>query len=612
MAWNLVDELSDPLQPRRRFFVPLASIPVGQNAVRAIDRTLYSLSETYTPVSAADQRTADVSLNIQIQIPAAGLADENGNPDPLIRLHAIDKARIHFEPAGGGMQNRLVLEMLTFVTYFLGPQFPKWFDRWVDAQSIPLVVIFENVDQGQLQNLLNSMAAPVDTLPEHRVEPTNGLSFPLEVVQANKAEFITEFLAGNEFFSIIAEAGTVVGTAAIDPANAAQRLLKLHARYQDHTDANPHPMNPRELFYLLFGNDSDEAQNHPFLGRFDEVAQAVPQTNIQPESKRMWLRPPLRTWARVGWEASQEIGAHQADWEPAGNLGTNRFYNDHSRQVGGVNRSFNDGNYNGANKCNLFVSDICLRAGFRVSIHPVGGNRWHYMDANSYTNNIHPVGGADDRTAVMGANDDVGTHSAWKIENGLRAQAAADRQQYLNNLMQVEGRCLILSGARARKFVQHTVVAGVQGIANCTTALRNNGIGHIVIVSEVLAEPQLVATVGDGLNRIQMDTWQASGSGAVHQNFTAQLGGAAGAAAGGNGFIRLHLFELDPGGDPDTVQGLRSLNVQNVNRNLLGTPNEAAANAPITHNPAGAPLKPGNCCHDNYPPSNAAPTTVVC
>jgi hypothetical protein len=620
VAWNLVDDIglaAAPAATRRHFFVPLASIPVGQTAVRPVDRTMYTFTETYTTLAAPDGRTSDVSLNIQIQIPAGGLSDENGNPDPLIRLHAIDSARIHFEPAGAGLQDRLVMEMLTFgfLRTPLITGVPRWFGRWEDAQSVPLTLVYENVDRVQLEALLNGIAAPVDASILNRVGPTNGLHFPADVIQTTKANFVAQFLTGAANHFVYAETGSVIGTAAVDPADATRRLLKLRGRYQDHTAADPHPMNVRELFHLIFGDNSTEAQNHPLLVRLNETGQNL-QAAIHPETKRFRLRPPLRTWKRVEWEADQEINAHQNDWAPAGNLGTNRFCNSHSRQDGAVTRTFNDGNYGGADKCNLFTSDICLRAGFCAIVHPVGANGWHFHDSNSHTNNIHRLAGADARIAATGSAADAARIWAWKIENALRAQAAADRQQFLNDAMQEEGRCFILSGARARRFLNHQVVPGVQGIANCATSLRRNGVGHIVIVEEVRAQPQMHATGGDGLQSIEVSTWEASGAGADSRNFNARLGGAAGAAAGGTGFIRLHLFELQPGGDPDTVQGLRSLNVQNAHRNLLGNANEAASSRRMTHTPVGvalpAPPAPGTCCQDNHPPSNAAPTGTVC
>jgi hypothetical protein len=548
MAWNLVDELSSTML-RRHFFVPLASIPFGQNDVRLIDRSMYTFEETYATLPAPDGRTSDVSLNIQIQIPVSGLSNENGDPDPLIRLHAIDKARIHFEPASGTMQDRLVLEMLTFAFYGLAPVFsivlPRWFGRWKDAAAIPLKVIYENVDRAQLQNLLNGIAAPVDGALENRIEPTNGLSFPVEVIQTNKANFITQFLAGAANHFIFAKSGSVIGTAATDPANNTRRLLKLHVQYQDHTADNPHPMNPRELFHLIFGDDSFEAREHPLLVSLNEFG--TTQTTVHPESKRMLLRPPLRTWKRVEWEAMQEVKQHKDDWKKSGSLGMNRFYNDHSRLVNNNRLQFYDANYSGSPKCNLFVSDICIRAGFCALVQPGGNqdNHWYFQRAGSYSRHIHLVDAPvvpplrpPGRLAVTGAADDAVTTWAWKIENDIRAQT--NRHEFLNNLMEKEGRCLIVAGARA------------------------SGSGHIVLVKEVTAEPSLNETVGDGLQSIPLSIWHAGTTGgATNIPYTPHLGGTATNVAGSDGFIQLHLFEAQPGGDPDTVQGLRSLNVQN-------------------------------------------------
>ena len=617
MPWNLVDATSKSAPARRHWFLPLASIPVGQTNVRAIDRTLYTFTETYSVLAQPDGRTSDVSLNVKIQIPAGGLVDEAGYPDPLIRVHAIDESRISFEPAADGRQDRLVLEMLTFAFYrtALVSGMPGWFGRWEDAQSVPTKVVYENVDRAQVEALLNGVAAPVDVSLENRVEPTGGLRFPVEIIQSNKAQFIMRFLAGTPDHSIYADAGAVIGAAATDPMDNTRRLLMLHALYQDHTTDNPHPMNPRELFHLIFGDDSVEAVNHPLLVRLNELG-GTTQGTVHPESKRFLIRPPLRTWKRVEWEANQEINNHSNNWTPSGSLGADRFYNNHSRVVGVVTRTFNPATFAGSNKCNLFSADISIRAGFAACVHPVDANRWHYLDANSNANRIQRVTGTVGRVAATGVSDDAARTWAWRIENDVRNQAAGSRQQFLNDKMQQEGRCLILAGARGRRFSNYTIVAGVNGIASCETALRRNGIGHIVIVREVLAQPNMTAPVGNGFHGINVDTWQASGSGAVHVNYNAQLGGIAAAAAGGGGFVSLHLFELQPGGDPDTVQGLRTLNVQNVNLNLLGTLNEAAADKRITHDADGDPLpappEPGNCCHDNHPPSNAATTTVPC
>jgi hypothetical protein len=175
-----------------------------------------------------------------------------------------------------------------------------------------------------------------------------------------------------------------------------------------------------------------------------------------------------------------------------------------------------------------------------------------------------------------------------------------------------EGRCLILAGARPRKFKKHDLSNNLKGIADCSQSLRRNGIGHIVIVQKVLDQPILVNTIGEGYQSIPVRSLEASGSGAVERDFMAALGGTSSSADGSGGFIRLQLIELHPGKDPDTLQGLRDLNVENINRNLLRTANEAAADTKLTHNPDGTTVPvPSRCCRDRYPTSTD-PIEVKC
>jgi len=637
MAWNLVDAVNRPGDPRRHYYLPLASIPPGRAAVRPVDRTVFNINEDYVP--SPDGLTADVVLTIQIRPPAGGFTSEDGLPDPAMRLHAIGVAWITFRPADGTMGDRLVLKMpgfsLPLHTETFGPV--KWWPRWVEAGCIPHTVIYENIDRAQLEMVLNAVAVRATSdFPPGNPEAF-GLSFPPEVTQSNKANFIARFLSGDQSYFIDARSGAYIGTAAQDPNNPANRLLKLHVQYHDHTDANPHPMNPRELFHLLFGDDSQEALNHPLLRRIDEIGNG--QNGVNPESKRMLLRPPLRTWKRVVWEADQEIMHHQPNWAPAGALGQDRLYNTHRRE----NRQFSRGPYGPRppdvrelNKCNVFVSDICLRAGFCVCIHPLDDHPvWHYIDANSYANNARAGGVMNDREPLMGfrrpernrfnANqpfeDDSHHQWGWKLEGLLRNQAARDEtqlQQILNNLMQEEGRCIILAGARARKFIKHRLDNGSMGIANCSTSIRPRAIGHIVIVKTILDPPPdapsrnwrsranpILAGGGDqGVNRIRIETMEASDQGAVSRQIIFQTGGRTGNAASAQGFIcgRLHLIELHPGKDPDTLQGLRDLNAHGNNIQILRLAEFAAPNTEATHFQDGRVRPaPHPCCHDQWP-----------
>jgi len=547
---------------------------------------------------APDSRTTDVELRIGITPPPAGFTDEDGLPDPAMRLHAMDVGLVSFEPSASG--DRIVLRSVTFglPLHLKVSGNVRWWQRWIEAKCIPQDIIYENVDRTQLQARLQAMPAPINALFVNRVPAHFGLGFPADVTRGNKAAFITEFLSGTVGRFLIAEPGAYLGVAAIDPGRSdGSRLLRLHVRYHDHTDINPQPMNPRELFYLLFGDDSAEATDHPLLQRMQQIGQSE-QADKHPETRRMLLRPPLRTSYRVQWEADREIDSHSANWALVGALGVNRLFNTHRRG----NRSFNQRAYNDLNKCNLFTSDICLRAGFRVCIHPVGANLWHYLDANTHATFVHRQAGNDDRVGLRGIVEDRDVTWAWKFENWLRAQVPADRMRLLNEAILEEGRCFLLAGARARKFRPHQNINGIKRVTNCAAALgEGRGIGHIVIVRAVLDQPQLAAAVGTGLQHVRILKAEASGSGARGESCLVTLGGMEGQPDSCTNFIRLHLLELHPGRDPDTVQGLRDLNVHNQNPNLLGLACERAPDKEITHLPNGQPAPAGQCCRDQYP-----------
>lgn len=607
--WNLADRLSAP--GRRAFSLPLAAIPPGRASVRAVPPAAFELSEP-PPVEGdvgGRRQTLDLALRILIPVPDGGFTDEDGLPDPRIRLHAMVPGPVRFLPAADGLGDRLVITTPAFVPARVLGAGVHWWERWMEAQCIPQMVIYENVDRAHLEQLVRGLPPATGAGPP---APRFGLSLPAGVTAARLDAFVADFFSGRDGFILAAQAGAVLGRAALAVAAAeaakGTRELVLHARYQGHTEAAPHPMNPRELLYLLFGDDSAEAREHPLLLRMEEKGKT--QTGVHPESRRMLLRPPLRTSARVRWEARQEIDHHQRRWRPSGpnqtdgRLGPERFYNRHERQ----GRRFNAGEYHPFNKCNLFVSDICLRAGFRVGVHPVGTQRWHYVDANSYTNLAHAPGVSAEtakqpRVPLTGAGPVGRAVWGWQVENWLADAPPETRMRRIDDAITGEGRCLILAGGRKRLF------RGTD-IEDCAAALRRDPIGHIVIVESAAGTVELADATAParGLAKLDVETLQASGEGAVDPLWKARLGGAAGSASDPRGFLRLHLIELHPGRDPDTLQGLADLNVQTVNRNLLGVPDERA-------DPARRKVvegQPRMCCQDNYPPRNAAPTVVPC
>jgi hypothetical protein len=68
---------------------------------------------------------------------------------------------------------------------------------------------------------------------------------------------------------------------------------------------------------------------------------------------------------------------------------------------------------------------------------------------------------------------------------------------------------------------------------------------------------------------------------------------------------RLHLIELHPGKDPDTLQGLRDLNAHGNNIQILRLAEFAAPNTEATHFQDGRVRPaPHPCCHDQWPNGN--------
>jgi hypothetical protein len=523
MPWNLVEPLSTTVHPRRAFYLPLASIPPGSDTVRPVPQN------TFTP---ADDTTAapDKVFKIRISPPSGGFSDEGTLPDPAYRLHAMDHGEVRFKPADSTMEDRLILKMDRFTLPIIEP---LWWQRWSDAECQPVHLIYENVDRDELETRLNSISLG---------ESFHGLTFPKEVADlTQRTQFITDFLAGNDNTFLVAEAGAVIGTAAADPAHSGDRLLKLRGRYSMHLDSSPQFMNPREFFYLLFGDDSSEATSHPLLLKMEAVGTAAAGM----ETKSIRLRPPLRTHARVMWESRIEIDNHATAWARS-NSCLNRLYNTHSRE----SRAFfasgydfcrnDDGVVVGCWKCNLFVSDIALRSGFRICITDVNPH-WHYAAAGWYAGRADTAGNATNRVPLNGRVENETKTWGFKIERYLRSLDDEDLVQAgLNHATQYEGRCLILAGARA-------------------------GIGHIMIVEKVNGPPKLVddSEAGHGFKSIAVTLHEALGSGgAQSSDDTCKIKGTGGRADSHQNFSRLHLIELHPGKDPDTETGLRDCNVQ--------------------------------------------------
>lgn len=577
VPWNLVDNLSASMTlegSRRAFYPPLASLPPGRDETPQVNPLQYGLIDEWDHVN----RPTVLTFAINIASPPSGFADDAGLPDPALRLHAVAGGLLRYRPAEGEGGPSLELEM----PQFLGAVAAPWWGRWVEAERFPNRLVYDHIDEGALNDILDALQPVNESVEGEAPQAPDhyGVRLPQEVsTPQEKDDFVAEFLAGNEVCFLDVSPGAVIGAAAVaDPQLAgdpmATRLLRLRAYYWwPPGEDEPWPMNPRELLHLLFGDDSAEVSSHPLLQAIDDHGQSQPGL----ETRTMRLRPPLRTSARVLWEAQWEVdhdAARRADgqvarWAPlarseVGETGPDgqgsrvgpRMFNSYQRDdpdvAGGV-RTFNAGNYATHNKCNILVAEACLRAGFRVPLIPQQAPTFHYNNASSQTNLIHVASqGGDERAAVTGIGDDNDRIWAWGLDGWIRAQEPADREDAVNHAISVEGRCIVLAGART-------------------------GMGHIVLVEELRGEPMLTEAAGEGMTSCPAMIVEATGTanpgddrpspyrrpGAERRVRTFVLTG----VAGGTGVpserkVRIHLLEVHPGGDPDTAAGLQDLNLE--------------------------------------------------
>jgi hypothetical protein len=532
MAWNLVTAISGT-SSTRDFFVPMDEL--SEDAVLE-----------FTETAPADRLT-DAVLKIRLQPPSGGFP---GLPDP--KLHAMGAGRIRFIPADSSHADRLELTLYLLLTSVfrslpdVGSVFPKWWDRWRETQSIPTRVAYENVDRDSVRAILNAVPAPIDEKRENRIPLSQPVRFPHGVVQGmSKTLFIDSFMNGEADYFIEVSAGAVIGLAGEDPDSPpgpmAPRVLALHAEYAGHSAQTPRPMNPRELLYLLFGDDSLEATSRPFLLKLNEYG----NSQAGHESLSMLLRPPFRTHRRLKWEAEIEVKYGAGAWGPGVEC-KERLYNTHARE----GLSFARNLYKNSWKCNLLVFDVALRAGFRAQIQKdSGGTMWLYGVPDGVSRKVDkaPLVGSDGTgsVALLGRIQSDPVPWAYKIEGRLRSEAGIPLvmtrvAEIFNEMMNSEGRCL----------------AYVLDYADST--------GHMGLVEEI--KEVALATSGHGLTHFVASTWEATGNGAVHRRSDlepdVQIEPDREWSTDPTHVRILHIFELSAGRDPDTHSGLANCNVE--------------------------------------------------
>jgi hypothetical protein len=359
----------------------------------------------------------------------------------------------------------------------------------------------------------------------------------------------------------------------------------------------------------------------------------------------MVMRPPLRTSRRLIWEAEQETAIDDTlrnanpssppHWGSSGGgitcrLGADSLFDKKFRRNNSDQRpgALAFGDLAGKVKCNVFVGDLCVRAGFKTFIHEIDirdANHvhlrfsWHTIDAGSFCNLARTAidnSATLQLTAVQMTGIDAGNHAGqWgaartRMLTSVPPADAAAKQAAIaavNRLISEEGRVIIVAGARRRKGPANPL-PNAQACTGGQFAARS---GHIVFM-ESLQDFTTVATNdpgGQGLpangqtvNSVTINSAQAQSTGRnaqspggarAHLPYTFQLNGIANVAGDGHDFVRIHILEANPGGDPDLLHGLQDLHLQQRNVANLSTALDRARPAHIQNS--------NQCCQDRFP-----------
>ncbi len=227
-----------------------------------------------------------------------------------------------------------MLRLDTTVFYQLAPiasDQSSWFRQWIDAGCIPLTILYEGL-------------VPSSSL---RAELVDGIEV---------------------------SADTVIG-------ETLSNTVKISVNYGSTSLGTIRSMHPVELLSLLFWKencdtlfrrDSADSYTHPLLQRLNQSI-ADGSTGSAASSNWLGLRPPLRTYKRLEWEARQTHIYHHWNWqrlptEPQEREEALRDHPEHGDLTDILrNPMAFDGYERTTSKCNIFIGDIAFRAGFRTT-----------------------------------------------------------------------------------------------------------------------------------------------------------------------------------------------------------------------------------------------------
>jgi len=185
--------------------------------------------------------------------------------------------------------------------------------------------------------------------------------------------------------------------------------IKLSIEYADSLPDFPKFMHPRAFFSLLFWreecdpvyNASPNEYDHPLLWKMMDGRENGMHGNYH-DDDWLGLRPPLRIYKRVEWEARLTHELHHADWQTSGSLSD-------------VLRNPLIGTFAaGRSKCNLFVGEMAFRSGFRTFVGQrasSGSQPLYYLTGTRLVNEC--TSSADDDQTIFSGSMSAPARISW-------------------------------------------------------------------------------------------------------------------------------------------------------------------------------------------------------
>jgi hypothetical protein len=275
-------------------------------------------------------------------------------------------------------------------------------------------------------------------------------------------------------------------------------------------------MNPIEFLSLLLWKeecdpvyrDSPAQYQYPLLQKMMTSKKDGSEGNWK-DDDWIGLKPPLRTYKRVEYEARKELSIYKNNWKTSGDI-SSRIKNPK------IIRSGTRRGYVGDSKCNILAGELAFRAGFRVFVKP----------AERYPEQLKYKG--PDELVRLGRRD---------VE-----PSQIDRE------ISEKGKVFIF--ARKRYCEDGSMPHPENGVYKCNNGARAK-IGHVVILSSIEGISTYSSGTKNYINGRVIDQHcngeprETSGN-KIYYDWMSEEGWA--------------IVELTPGGDPDQDWGVLDLN----------------------------------------------------